>query len=78
MPLPTMLLLYRFLVDRNLPMRRDVGPTNCTPNDAHASVFSVLPVLYTQDTFAPFFNFKLGHLARHSLFLSFGVAMKGI
>ena len=54
------------------------GPANCTPNDALASVFSVLPVLNTQDTFAPFLNFKVSHFARHFLFLSFGVAMKGI
>ena len=40
--------------------------------------FSVLPVLYTQDTFAPFLNFKVGHFVRHFLFLSFDVAMKGI
>ena len=40
-------------------MRRDAGPTNCTPNDAHASIFSVLLVLYMQDTFTPFLNFKV-------------------
>ena len=40
--------------------------------------FFVLLVLYTQDTFTPFLNFKVGHFARHFLFLSFGVAMKGI
>ena len=81
MPLLTMLLLYRFLADRNLHMRRDVGPTNCTPNDPHASVFFfffVFPLLYMQDTFVPFLNFKVGHFACHFLFLSFGIAMKGI
>ena len=40
--------------------------------------FSVFPILYTQNTFASFSNFKVGHFARHFLFLSFGVAMKGI
>ena len=40
--------------------------------------FSVLPVLYTQDTFAPFLNFKVGHFSHQFLFLSFSVAMKGI
>ena len=32
--------------------------------------FSILPVLYTQDTFAPFSNFEVGHFAHHFLFLS--------
>ena len=40
--------------------------------------FFILQVLYTQDTFAPFGNFQVSHFARHFLFLSFGVAMKGI
>ena len=40
--------------------------------------FSILPVLYTQDTFMPFLNFKVGHFSCHFLFLSLGVAIKGI
>ena len=78
MLLPTMHLLYQFLADQSFHMRRDVGPTNCTPNDAHTSVFSVLPVLYMRDIFGPFLNFKVGHFAGHFLFLYFGVAVKGI
>ena len=65
-----MLLLYWFLADRNLHMRRDAGPTNCTPNDAYASVFSVLSVLYTQDMFAPFFELQ-GRPFWSSLLVSF-------
>ena len=37
--LPTMLLLYWFLADWNLHMREDAVLTNCTPKNAHASVF---------------------------------------
>ena len=40
--------------------------------------FSILLVLYTQDTFTPFPNFEVGHFAHYFLFLSFGVAMKEI
>ena len=40
--------------------------------------FSIFPILYMQDTFTPFSNFEVGHLAYTFLFLSFGVAMKGI
>ena len=40
--------------------------------------FSILSVLYMQDTFALVLNFMVGHFARHFLFLSSGVAMKGI
>ena len=61
--------------------RRSAWPTNCNPNDAHVSFFfffSILPVLYTQSTFAPFSNFEIGHFVCHFLFLSFGVVMKGI
>ena len=32
--------------------------------------FSILPALYTEDTFAPFSNFEAGHFAHHFLFLS--------
>ena len=38
--------------------------------------FSILSVLYTQDTLV--LNFEIGHFARHFLFHSFSVAMKGI
>ena len=63
--------------------KRGAWPTNCTPKDAHASVFfSILPALHTQDTFALVLNFEVGHFARHfflfSFFFPFGVAMKGI
>ena len=40
--------------------------------------FSILLVLYTQDTFEQFSNFEVGHFVRHFLFLFSGVAMKGI
>ena len=50
---------------------RDPRPTNCTPKDAQTSVFSTLPVLHTQDTFAPVLNFEVGHFVRHFLVLSF-------
>ena len=78
MPLPTMLLLYRFLADRNLNMRRDAGPTNYTPNDAHTTIFLYFRYSTRKILFAPFLNFKVNHFARHFLFFSFGVAMKGI
>ena len=62
----------------NLPMsqtlshqRRDAWPINCTPKDGHASIFSILPVLHTQDTFVLILNFEVGHFACHFLLLSF-------
>ena len=51
--------------------RRDVWPTNCTPKNARASVFCILPVLHTQDTCALVLNFEVGPFARHFLLLSF-------
>ena len=51
--------------------RWDSWPTNCIPNDAHTSVFSILPVLHMQDTFALVLNFEVGHFGCHFLLLSF-------
>ena len=40
--------LYRFLADRNLHMRWDVGSTNCTPNDAHVLFFCTSCILHAR------------------------------
>ena len=83
MPLPTMILLYRHWLTE-ICICRKPRPTRNETRDLQIALppmlmlsFSILPVLYTQDTFAPFSNFEVGHFARH-LFLSFGVAMKRI
>ena len=54
------------------------GQQIALPTTLTLPFFSVLLVFYTQDTFEPFLNFKVGHFAHHFLFLSFSVAMKGI
>ena len=64
-----MLLLYWFLADRNLHMRRDAGPTNCTSNDAHTSVFLYFQYSTRKIHLRHFLNFRVGHFARH-FFLS--------
>ena len=40
------------------------------PKNAHASIFSILPVLHTQDTFTLILNFEVGHFTHHFLLLS--------
>ena len=70
-----LLLLYQFwylhMLQTPSHLRRDAWHTNCTPKDAHASVFSIFPVLHTQVTFALVLNFDIGHFARDFLLLSF-------
>ena len=83
MPLPTMLLLYWFWLTE-ICMCHKPRPTRDKMCDLQIALqwrsycrFSIVPVLYTQDTFTPFFNFEVGHFDHHFFFLSFGAAMKG-
>ena len=80
MPLPTMLLLYWFWLTEICSISPETRRVTYKLHSQWHSCFhfSILPVLYTQDTFAPFSNFEVSHFACHFLFLSFSVAMKGI
>ena len=86
MPFHTMLLLYWFWLTK-ICICRKPDPTRDETRRVIYKLhsqwhsyfwFSILPVLYTQDTFVPFSNFEVGHFVCHFLFLSFAVAMKVI
>ena len=77
MPLHAMLLLYRFwlteicICHKPHPTRDEtLWPTNCPPNDAHASVFLYFQYFICKTHFALVSNFEVGHFA-HPFFVSF-------
>ena len=51
--------------------RHDTRPTNCTPKDAHASVFFLYFQYSTRKTFVLVLNFEVGHFAHRFMLLSF-------
>ena len=76
MPLPTMLLLYRFWLGeiciccKPCPTwRRDAWLTNCTPNDSHVSVFLYFWYSTRKIHSHNFQTLRVGHFACHFLFL---------
>ena len=77
MPLSTILLLYQSGWPKFAYVANPIPPeTRCVTYKLHSQRrscfhFSILPVLYTQDTFTLFSNFEVDYFARHLFFLSF-------